>query len=390
VFRVMSFLRALRDDLHVAMETTVPGRAVRAAPRTSSEEVSVLDRRGRGVEAPHVFAVGPAAGAGVVLDAQPRERDSGRSRSWYPHRAMKRSAMKRSIRSVGTSLVALLAVVGALLWWQARSRLSDASWFQVQAVAPGVWRIDDHGGDNIYLVTGDTRALLIDTGLGIADLVACVRKLTALPVTVVNTHGHLDHAGGDSQFAAVGAHPDDFELILQSGGRENGPRRRGRLLRGLLGLGSPPAASEGAIDRARLVPVRGGHVFDLGGLRIEVLETPSHTKGSLCLLDAAHELLFSGDNNNTVVWLFLQESLPVAAYLRTLERLRARAGEFATILPGHGDPVDAAFLGEQIASTESILNGACTGEPYRNPFGIAALSCSFKRASIAFDPSKLR
>ncbi len=298
--------------------------------------------------------------------------------------------MKRSIRSVGIGLVALIVAAGAFLWWQARRALSDASWFQVQTVAPGVWRIDDHGGDNSYLVTGDTRALLIDTGLGIADLAACVRSLTALPVTAVNTHGHLDHAGGDFQFSAVSAHPDDFDLILQSAGRENGARLRGRLLRGLLGLGSPPAAVDGAFDRARLVPVRGGHVFDLGGRRIEVLETPSHTKGSLCLLDAGHKLLFAGDNNNMLVWLFLEDSLPVAAYLRTLEGLRARTGEIGTILRGHGDPVDAAFLGEQIACAESILSGACTGEPYRNPFGIAARTCSFKRASIAFDPTKLR
>jgi glyoxylase-like metal-dependent hydrolase (beta-lactamase superfamily II) len=298
--------------------------------------------------------------------------------------------MKPAIRRVGIGLGALILVCGTYLWWQARARLSETSWFQVQTVAPGVWRIDDHGGDNVYLVTGDTQALLIDTGTGAADLAACVRRLTALPVTVVNTHGHPDHAGGDFQFAAVSAHPDDFDMVLRFAGGQSGAGRRAGLLRRLLGLGPAPSAAGGAFDRGRLVPVKAGHVFDLGGRRLEVLETPGHTKGSICLLDGAHKLLFAGDNDNTLVWLFLEDSLPLEVYLRTLESLQARAGEFDTILPGHGAPVDAAFLAEQIACAESILSGACAGEPYGNPFGIAARSCSFKRASIAFDPKKLR
>jgi glyoxylase-like metal-dependent hydrolase (beta-lactamase superfamily II) len=286
--------------------------------------------------------------------------------------------------------VSLVLACGAFLWWQARKRLSEASWFEVQTVAAGVWRIDDHGGDNVYLVAGDTQALLIDTGTGAADLAACVRKLTALPVIVVNTHGHPDHAGGNFQFAAVRAHPDDFDMVLRFASGEGGAGRRGRLLRTLLGLGPAPGAAGGAFDRERLVPVKAGDVLDLGGRRIEVLETPGHTKGSVCLLDAAHKLLFAGDNDNTLVWLFLQDSLPLERYLATLQGLQARAREFDTILPGHGEPMEAAFLGEQIACAENILRGACAGEPYPNPFGIAARRCSFKRAGIAFDPKKLR
>jgi glyoxylase-like metal-dependent hydrolase (beta-lactamase superfamily II) len=281
-------------------------------------------------------------------------------------------------------------VCGAFVWCQARQRFSETSWFQVQAVAPGVWRIDDHGGDNIYLVAGETRALLVDTGTGAADLAACVRGLTTLPLTVVNTHGHPDHAGGDHQFAAVGAHSDDFDAILQLVSRGSGAGRRAGLLRRLLGFGPPPSATGGAFDRGRLEPVTAGHVFDLGGRRLEVLETPGHTPGSVCLLDRAHRLLFAGDNDNTLVWLFLENSLPLEVYLRTLQGLQARAGQFDTILPGHGPPLDVAFLGEQIACAESILSGACAGEPYHNPFGIAAHRCSFKRAGIAFDPKKLR
>jgi hydroxyacylglutathione hydrolase len=263
--------------------------------------------------------------------------------------------------------VGLILICGAFYWWQTRTgakKLADAaSWFKVQALAEGVWRIDDHGGDNVYLVAGNDGALLIDTGAGAGDLAACVRQITRLPVTVVNTHGHPDHVGGNFQFDEVSAHPADFEAILRLSGRGN---------------------------RARLVPVKGGHVFDLGGRRIQVIETPGHTKGSICLLDAAHKRLFAGDNDNALVWLFLKDCLPLEGYLETLQNLRRRGNEYDTILPGHGESLDGTFVDEQIAGAESILSGACKGEPYQNPLGIAARQCSYKRASIAYDPENLR
>ena len=69
----------------------------------------------------------------------------------------------------------------------------EAQWFRVTEVAEKVWLIDDHQAANIYLVEGSDSALIIDTGLGVADLVSTVKKLTGKPLIVVNTHGHPDH-----------------------------------------------------------------------------------------------------------------------------------------------------------------------------------------------------
>jgi hydroxyacylglutathione hydrolase len=277
----------------------------------------------------------------------------------------------------------LLLVCGTLYWHQKRIKtLTDgASWFKVQTVAEGVWRIDDNGGDNVYLVTGRDRALLVDTGTGSADLLARVRQLTALPLTVLNTHGHPDHAGGNFQFAEVRAHPDDFDMVLAVA---NDTRLVTRLLRWVHGV------SRSTFERRQLVPVKAGEIIDLGERRLEVIETPGHTKGSICLLDASHKLLFAGDNDNTLVWLFQRTSLPLEVYLETLKSVQRRAGEYETVLPGHGGPLDSAFIGEQIACTESILSGACKGDPYPNPFGVAARVCAYKRASVTFDPENLR
>ena len=73
-------------------------------------------------------------------------------------------------------------------------------WLKVRQLDDDTWAIDDHGQDICYLVCGQDRCLLIDTGWGIGDLRALVAELNPLPLTVVNTHGHPDHTFGNWQF----------------------------------------------------------------------------------------------------------------------------------------------------------------------------------------------
>jgi glyoxylase-like metal-dependent hydrolase (beta-lactamase superfamily II) len=262
------------------------------------------------------------------------------------------------------------------------------SWFTAKRVADGVWRIDDRGSDNMYLVEGKDRALLIDTGLGIGDLAGFVKSLTALPLTVVNTHGHPDHAGGNRQFTSVFAHPDDFEMTARFSGGEYRAATVRRVLQETPELSALIFKDSSGLADPKLLAATGGMVFDLGGRKLEVIETPGHTKGSICLMDAGNRLLFTGDNDNTLVWLFLRDCLPLETYLKTLKKVQARSAEFDTLLPGHGDPIDKAFIGEQIVCVENILSGACKGEPYKS-FAGDALQCSYQRAGVAFNPDNL-
>ena len=48
----------------------------------------------------------------------------------------------------------------------------------------------------MYLLEGRDKALLIDTAYGFGKLRDCVEKITDKPISVVNTHGHLDNVGG--------------------------------------------------------------------------------------------------------------------------------------------------------------------------------------------------
>jgi hydroxyacylglutathione hydrolase len=239
---------------------------------------------------------------------------------------------------------------------------ADDTWFRSSLVAENIWCIDDNGTDNIYLVAGKKKAMLIDTGIGRSDLAKYVKTLTKLPLFVVNTHGHPDHSGGNNSFKTIYAHPADHDAI-----------------RRLNAFGT----------RSLLEALKDGDLFDLGGRTIEVIETPGHTPGSVCFIDKEHRIAFTGDTSNMIVWLFLRESLPLEKYLASLKKLNSRAKEFDIIMPGHGGQIDTPFLEELIACTENILNGGCAGETY-NTFAGSGKLCSYKRAGVAFDPDNVR
>ena len=264
----------------------------------------------------------------------------------------------------------------------------ESVWFTATEVAAGTWRIVDRGVVNCYLVIGRERAALIDTGYGFANLRDYVGALTSLPLTVINTHGHRDHCGGAAQFGAVLTHRAEFAAIE----REATPEVRARNRRSL-GDKAVPAGERfdyGAEARPLVLsPLADGDVIELGGRRLEVIATPGHTPGEIVLLDRGNRLLFAGDHLNRHVWLQLPGCLPLERYLASLEKLETHAGAFATILPGHNEPVDAGLLAELTACVRGILGGTIAAEPYR--YGqIEGRIARHGRAEVVFDPRNLR
>jgi glyoxylase-like metal-dependent hydrolase (beta-lactamase superfamily II) len=127
----------------------------------------------------------------------------------------------------------------------------------------------------IYLLIGKTKALLIDTG-AVADaktmpLAQTVFSLlpnvgSRLPLTVVHTHGHLDHRSGDDQFRAlpdVEIVPTDLESVKSRLGLADWPNGIGQI--------------------------------DLGDRVIDVIPTPGHYPSHVAYYDQQTGLFFSGD-----------------------------------------------------------------------------------------------
>ena len=263
---------------------------------------------------------------------------------------------------------------------EAGVKLSAHPWFDVTKITPSVLRIDDHGNDNIYLIIGRDSALLIDSGVGAVDLAGFVKTITHLPLIVVNTHGHPDHVGSNNQFGRVYAHPQEFEMIRHF----TEPKAHDAMLQY---LDIPDSLRfYDSLEAFSLSPVTSGHLFDLGDRQIEVIDVPGHTAGSICLLDKEDQLLFTGDHVKSMAWLHMDEALPIEVYLENLRKLALRKNEFSILLSGHDDPLDIAFLSEQIKCAENIISGSCEGEPYESVVG-DGLVCQYERAKIAYKSS---
>jgi len=262
----------------------------------------------------------------------------------------------------------------------------NAQWFKTSKIADNTWLIDDHQGANTYVIEGRDSALVIDTGLGLADFRSAIKKVTDKPLVIVNTHAHPDHVGANFQFPKVYIHPLDSSVARIFMSTESREATGKDMMKG-----ETPAADEiyrGTEYNTWLVPVFEGHIFDLGDRSIEVIATPGHTPGGISLLDRENRFLFSGDSNNILVWLFLPNCLPLSTYLKTLKEQNALRSEFDFLLPGHGTKIPSDFIKDQIKCVQNIIDGKCEPEPYES-FAGSALVCNFGRAWVAYNPDNL-
>ena len=260
-------------------------------------------------------------------------------------------------------------------------------------VVPGIWRISDHGQDNIYLVAGSKAALLIDTGWGVGNLPAFAARITRLPLLVANTHGHVDHALGNDQFDRVYIAEADARELEPQGVAGKRAYIRDNLL--LTEVQEPPTFRLwGTGARRQTLDLRDGQEIDLGGRTIIALLIPGHTRGSACFLDGSSRVLFVGDSFVPLaawgpMWLHLRESQPLSLYYEGMTGVLA-AGGFEHLLSGHGerDLIPARALDTLLRGVRDLLDGKASGIP-EHTFAGDGLRADFQEAGIVYDPAKL-
>ncbi len=176
---------------------------------------------------------------------------------------------------------------------------------------------------NVHVVADPStrEAIAIDTA--IPSLAFVTDELAARGWSlklIVSTHGHWDHIGDNAALAAhtgapIAVHPLDRNRLERPAG-------------GIAPFEIPPSVP--AVDLADAGMIR------FGRLRLEVLHTPGHTEGSVCLWAADRAMLFSGDTLFASGWG--RVDLPggsAEAMAESLARL-ARLDDRVGVLPGHG------------------------------------------------------
>ena len=163
--------------------------------------------------------------------------------------------------------------------------------------------------ESVYIVEGEDRAMLIDTGTRIDHLDEIVAGITKKPLTVALTHTHGDHAGSVKWF-------DEIWMMQADGIR-------------------PPRGYEGRISY-----ISNHQKFELGGRTLEAFYTPGHTRDSVTFIDSRNHLALSGDAFGSTNLLMTCE---LSTFIRTAEEtLKMMCDkEIYYMLPGHFDGTNA-------------------------------------------------
>lgn len=263
------------------------------------------------------------------------------------------------------------------------------STIQIAEILKNIYSIHLNNHVYSYLIVGEEKAILIDTGWGTADLKEAVASLTALPLLVVNTHGHLDHIYGNYQFAA--SYSRDEDLLMMHG--DFTEEKRSAIIKRFGTNLLPKGLTEESWIKAKLnkiVSLNTIQFIAIGGRTVEVVATPGHTAGSVCLLDKKSGALFSGDTvGEGDIMLHFNLSTSLKVYLDSLKQLLQKSEKIKCILPSHGKtPVDFALLNKVISAVEKIIKKEIAGEK-QVVFNRNCLLCNFSNFNILYREDSL-
>jgi glyoxylase-like metal-dependent hydrolase (beta-lactamase superfamily II) len=235
------------------------------------------------------------------------------------------------------------------------------TWFEVYEVSPAVFALYEPRQSEStigYLIVGSQRAILFDTGMGIADIKSIVAQLTRLPVIVLNSHTHGDHVGGNWQFTTIYSMDTDFSRQNAKGSSKQAQEEiQPSELCGALPVGFD---AKTYVTRPWKITkyIHDGEHIDLGDRTIEVLSTPGHTPDAICLFDRANGLLFTGDTYYPgTIYLFAPET-NLQAYEASIHRLAALAPQVKEVLGAHNFPLTPpTILPRLVEDFEAVLSG---------------------------------
>ena len=200
----------------------------------------------------------------------------------------------------------------------------------------GIYAVDQ-SMVRIFMIMGNERGLVLDAGVEKAGLLEDIKSITDLSVELCLTHSDRDHIANVSAFDSLYVHENEVERLKASG----------------------------MVQGIELKPINEGHIFDLGGRRLKVIDAPGDTPGSICLIDEENGILFPGDTvSHASVYVF-GDGRDTAAYIKTLRKLDRlfKDGAFSAVYPCHGEcPIGGEAIAELIECAELITRGDISGK----------------------------
>ncbi len=168
-------------------------------------------------------------------------------------------------------------------------------------------------------------AMVIDPGDDIDDILAIINKHRLTVKQIVITHAHIDHVGGAMKLKKLTNAP----ILLNQ--NDSALLKMLDVQAAWLGMATPgPVQIDASLGN--------GDKITVGSLVAQVLHTPGHTEGSICLYFAPEQKLIAGDT------LFAgsigRTDLPGGSYKKIIESLQERVltlPDDTIVIPGHGE-----------------------------------------------------
>ncbi len=176
---------------------------------------------------------------------------------------------------------------------------------------------------NCYLLHSQEEIAVIDPGFDSKKILAQAENLFGKITHIINTHGHIDHISANQEIqkatnAKIYIHKDDADMLRH-------PAKNLSLLMGNV-VQSPKAN----------ILLGEGDIIKIGQSTLNVIHTPGHTKGGICLI--SDTFAFTGDT------LFFDSigrtDFPGASeedMYASLHKLKNILTDDMIIYPGHGE-----------------------------------------------------
>ena len=209
-------------------------------------------------------------------------------------------------------------------------------WFSVEKIDVDTFAISEYKHweeTHCYLLIGTKFAVLIDTGLGVANIKCAVKKITSLPVRVITTHVHWDHIGGHKYFNYIAVYENELEWISKEFPI---PLQEVKKNLTLEPCDFPTGFNIDDYNIFQGIPthiMHNGDIIDFGNRKLKVIHTPGHSPGHCCFYEEERGYLYSGDLiYKGCLDVFYPTTDPLA-FMQSVEKIKAL--DVKKIMPAH-------------------------------------------------------
>lgn len=230
-------------------------------------------------------------------------------------------------------------------------KLVEEECFSVENITNHVYLIKEnfnksmHGKCNIWLSKGTSLDVVIDTGLGIWDLVGFLKSKGLIgnkPYMAIATHIHFDHAGGLYQFESTAIHKDEHEDMKNGNNVIMASYLRANDVTHEAGFNAKDYRVRGVAPTKAL---QDNDIIDQGSHQLQVVHLPGHTKGSIALYDIQNRYLYVGDVLYDGMLVDFVPTSSISEYTDSCRRLKEMASNVELVFPGHERVLSGTEMG---------------------------------------------